>query len=269
MPYLAYAGEKVRLSGEETVVGSGAQATWRVQNADLAARHFTIKVDSGGGAHVKSCTNGAIVAVDGSPITSEGAELKTGTVILAGSARFVYLANENDAIPRPSSDNVAGAAYVVNEGTRKAYPLARRTITLGRDAGSTILLKDPSASRFHADIRSEAGQYVLYTSSPAGTRVNGTAVDGPTILREGDAIAMGGTELRFTRKTLPDDVAIAQDDEASDEKLSRRSTTMMSSIEDSAPTSGNRKFTAEKMMTPPVIAAVVVVLVLIGWLAMR
>ena len=98
------------------------------------------------------------------------------------------------------------AAHLIDEGSRGAYPLAHRAITIGRDTSSVIRLKDPGVSRYHADIRAENGAYVLYPLGSSGTFVNSERIAAPRALAEGDRIEIGGLSLRFTRAPLPDDV---------------------------------------------------------------
>ena len=44
MPFLEM-NEDLREVTSETTIGSGAQASWRIANKDLAARHFTIRLN--------------------------------------------------------------------------------------------------------------------------------------------------------------------------------------------------------------------------------
>jgi pSer/pThr/pTyr-binding forkhead associated (FHA) protein len=90
-------------------------------------------------------------------------------------------------------------AFLVNDGERMAFPVRRRTTSIGRDAASHIVLRDPAVSRFHADVRAEAGEHVLYSMGSAGTTVNGVRVSGPQLLEEGDQVGVGSAVLRYTR----------------------------------------------------------------------
>jgi len=61
----------------ELVVGSGAQATWRVRNADLMPRHFVISAQAKGG-RLRPHSSDAVVSVNGRQVSSEGVDLKDG-----------------------------------------------------------------------------------------------------------------------------------------------------------------------------------------------
>lgn len=90
-------------------------------------------------------------------------------------------------------------AWLVDERWTKAYPLGDST-TIGRGAGSTIILRDPAVSRNHASVTKQATGYVLRSQGSAGTKVNGIRVGSECVLQEGDVIEIAFTTLRFTLK---------------------------------------------------------------------
>jgi pSer/pThr/pTyr-binding forkhead associated (FHA) protein len=229
MPFLDNGTTSVEVTPGELLVGSGAQAAWRVINADLAARHFTLKVAPDGSTMLKPYSASTIVVVNGVAATQAGIPVKVGDVIAAGSTRFFYTKDLEE--PRPDfsvPDRRAG--YLVDEAERKAYPLSKRTTSVGRDVGAGIPLRDPSVSRFHADVRSEAGEFVLYSMGSAGTHVNDQRVAAPKMLEEGDRIRIGDTTLKFTREALPQGMAIAKLGEGEEDALARRSTVTLRAV---------------------------------------
>jgi diguanylate cyclase (GGDEF)-like protein len=70
---------------------------------------------------------------------------------------------------------------------------------LGRDPACTIPLHDFGVSRRHVVITpDDDGNYILQDlGSTNGTRVNGTTVEGPRVLKDGEKIFVGDTVLRF------------------------------------------------------------------------
>jgi pSer/pThr/pTyr-binding forkhead associated (FHA) protein len=86
---------------------------------------------------------------------------------------------------------------VVNGSPETEYTLAKGTVTLGRAADNDIVLADRLASRHHARVvcAPDGCEFVDLSSS------NGSWIGGQRVarraLREGDVIAVGGTELRF------------------------------------------------------------------------
>ena len=79
----------------------------------------------------------------------------------------------------------------------RTYVLRPGITTIGRRDDRDVVLDDPAASRIHAEIRTtpEACELVD-TVSANGTRVGGTSVQ-QHILRDGDVIEIGDTQLRF------------------------------------------------------------------------
>ncbi|NUQ19656.1 MAG: FHA domain-containing protein [Gemmatimonadaceae bacterium] len=222
MPVLETGGTIRELNDGETVVGSGANATWRLGGADLAARHFTVALGDDGQATVKSCSTQNVVLVNGRQLGVRPLPLADGDTIAAGTARFVYAKDASSLRPATNADN--SPAYLVDERARMAFPLARRSVSIGRDAGSIVVVRDPQVSRFHADVRTEAGAHVLYSMGSAGTLVNGHGVAAPRVLESGDKIEIGQTTLLFVRGNLPPGVKVSQGPVPAEEDWSRRPT---------------------------------------------
>ena len=73
-----------------------------------------------------------------------------------------------------------------------------QTITLGRASDCTIPIRDKFLSRKHAEISYESGTWhVKDCGSVNGTLVNGTKLTAPTVLRPGDRIVLGDSEVVF------------------------------------------------------------------------
>lgn len=219
MAVLEHNGSVIPL-GPDTTFGSGAQVTHRVQGRDLAARHFVVRIDPSGVAMVAPTGDACVVTVDGVQVPRTGAPLREGAIIAAGQAQFVFGAGE--VAPRGIALPDA-QAYLIDTTARRAYSLERRTVQIGRDAGAGIVLKDPTVSRFHADIRSEAGGHVIYSSGASGTFVSEDPVTAPRLLVSGDEIRIGRMSLVFTT-TAPPGMKIHQPAGAEESAANRRST---------------------------------------------
>ncbi|HSJ64271.1 MAG TPA: FHA domain-containing protein [Gemmatimonadaceae bacterium] len=258
MAVLEHEGRSIAL-GPDTVIGSGAQATHRVQGQDLAARHFVIRLDPAGGGTVSPSGDACVVALDGMQVPRTGAPLRDGAVITAGQGRFVFGAGAQapSAPPAPHP-----AACLVDTTARRAYSLERRTVQIGRDAGAGIVLKDPTVSRFHADIRSEAGGHVLYSSGATGTFVNEEQVSRPRLLVDGDEIRIGRMTLVFAL-TPPPGMKVHTPGGADDPAaINRRSTQLdMRAYPDAGRTRAN--------VTPLLVGAVVVLSGVVAFLLLR
>lgn len=93
-----------------------------------------------------------------------------------------------------------GLAYLLiergpNAGSR--IELKRFPLTIGRDPGNDIVLRDSEASRFHLRIKRRERLFILEDlESRNGTYINGDRVVNST-LATGDRILVGSTELAF------------------------------------------------------------------------
>ena len=258
MPFLESQGEVREIGTGELLVGSGTQAGWRIPSADLAARHFAV-TSSAAGTHLRPLSAQHLVVVNGRAV-AEPVPLADGDVIAAGTTRFLYL--EQAEGRRPDAwDAQQREAYLVDERDRQAYPLDRRAVTIGRDAASRVLLRDPTVSRFHADVRREAGQYVLYSMGSAGTQVNGRRSAGAQLLEEGDRIEIGDTTLLFTY-SAPQGMTIVRGGDESEDRSSKRDTVLHQRAVEFDKVSGSGG--SRNMMLA--ILAVMVVIALLIWI---
>lgn len=79
--------------------------------------------------------------------------------------------------------------------------LDRSIIHLGRHESNDVIVSDRRVSRFHAEIRFEHGQFVLYDlGSTNGVRVNGVPMRQPVPLRNNDIVGIGEHEFVFQRR---------------------------------------------------------------------
>lgn len=77
------------------------------------------------------------------------------------------------------------------------YELGEKS-RIGRHPDCDLQLLDRLISKVHAEILHENGHYVMVDlQSKNGTRINDTTIDAPTVLRDGDEIAIGTHVLRF------------------------------------------------------------------------
>lgn len=193
--WLAFGAQTRELRDGEIVVGSGADADWRIGTADLMPRHFAITVYDLN-ASLRATSKNNVVVVNGKQLIGVPYLLNDGDVISAGAGRFLF----SDQAPRtdlPPSEPQR-AAYLANQSTGRGRELISRSTMLGRDASVAIAIDDPAVSRFHAEVRREAGGFVLHSLGSAGTLLNGRKVAGPTLLAEGDVLEIATRRWQFT-----------------------------------------------------------------------
>jgi hypothetical protein len=82
----------------------------------------------------------------------------------------------------------------------KVFPLSKERVIIGRLDESDVVLSDPGASRRHAEVRRQDGEFVIADlGSTNGTMVNEASI-GERTLEEGDRITIGKTVLEFRRR---------------------------------------------------------------------
>lgn len=95
------------------------------------------------------------------------------------------------------------SAYVCyrNKGVNKKVP-CKAVLTLGRDKNSDIVIVDLLASRNHAMVRrlGHNDYYLIDSGSSNGSFVNSHRVTIPRLLKTGDRIQIGGSELIFEQE---------------------------------------------------------------------
>ena len=103
----------------------------------------------------------------------------------------------NCGMPRPGY--VAPLELVLGDRTR--VPVLEE-MTIGRAAGSTVVLEDPTVSRLHARISGNGGGTATIedAGSSHGTFIDGTRIDRPMQLRDGIQLRLGDQEMRVERR---------------------------------------------------------------------
>jgi len=79
--------------------------------------------------------------------------------------------------------------------------LERAIIHIGRNTSNEVVVNDKRVSRFHAEIRFENGQFLLYDlGSTNGVKLNGAPTRRPVPLRNNDIVTVGSHEFVFQRR---------------------------------------------------------------------
>jgi predicted component of type VI protein secretion system len=209
MAWLEYRGRLRRLADGETVVGGAPNVGLHIGDADLLPRHFVLRV-AGDDVYIRNWSPDTVVALNGRQMAAEESRLDDGDTISAGSAHFHIWRNEPDLPPVTTerTDSQPPKAHLIDTRENVAYPLDRLSTNIGRATANVIRVKDPTASRFHAQVRREAGGFALHSVGSSGTRINGRRVGPPQLLEDGDEIEIAYTTLRYTRATPPEGVTI-------------------------------------------------------------
>ena len=208
MAWLEYGGRLRRLADGETIVGGVPAAGLHVPDADLLPRHFVLRL-AGDDVWIRIWSADAVVALNGKQISTQECRLDDGDTISAGSIHFhVWRARPELSVTAEHEAGKPPRAHLIDIREQVAYPLDRLSTNIGRSAANVIRVKDPTASRFHAQVRREAGGFALHSIGSSGTRINGRRVGAPQLLDDGDEIEIAYTTLRYTRATPPEGVTV-------------------------------------------------------------
>ena len=174
-------------------IGSGVEATWRIREPDLLRLHALVMSDGSVGAPtVSRATSEAEVRVNGELLTGDPHRLQPGDVITMGAHEFRF---ESEA---PPSVTGTGTGWLLDARRDRVYALGQDATTIGREAGSTVLLQEPEVAKIHARLERDGDDIRLHPELGAVMLLNGAKVEKTTRLADGDAIGIGRTVLWFT-----------------------------------------------------------------------
>jgi hypothetical protein len=98
--------------------------------------------------------------------------------------------------PVPAASVGGSGLWLADPLTGQRHNLHPDVTTIGRAPENQIVLASPIVSGYHAEVRHENGQYVLYDKdSRNGTFVNGRRITAPNLIKAGWRIMIGDTEF--------------------------------------------------------------------------
>jgi pSer/pThr/pTyr-binding forkhead associated (FHA) protein len=159
----------------------------------VSRKHATIAVEDGTVTLTDTSANGT--AVNGA--RQRHTSLTPGDVIQIGP--FALAVRTIVAPERPVAERVTLTWRDKAGDHRETFSLP---LTIGRGAGSGLLLPDQAMSRTHATIAATAGQIIVTDSSRNGTFVNEQRVQ-RAVLHDGDRVRVGGTMLAVALALAP------------------------------------------------------------------
>ncbi len=102
------------------------------------------------------------------------------------------------------ADQTTPRLIVRESGATRDVTLGQAPTVIGRGAACQVVLASQKASRRHAEVRQENGNYVLVDmGSTNGTLVNGQRITAPHTLKDGDLIAIGQAQIVFRAGAPP------------------------------------------------------------------
>jgi pSer/pThr/pTyr-binding forkhead associated (FHA) protein len=222
MILLEIGGERYPIAAGETVIGSASDSAVVLEGVGVRPRHAVVQGMQAGAAAIRAADTEAEVRVNGVRLGSDptpllhgdkieisGQELLVVDPARAGSTQLFDSGAFADLVPPPETRGTGirtgGRLVCLTDG--REYHIGTGALSLGRDAGSDVVVSGDQVSRHHAEIRSEAEGYLLLDHSVNGTYVNGERIGKTHLLARADVIRIGHDEFRFyadpTRQPAP------------------------------------------------------------------
>jgi pSer/pThr/pTyr-binding forkhead associated (FHA) protein len=211
MIHLEIDGERHPIAAGETVIGSALDSAVVLSGEGVRPRHAVVQ-GAPPGAAIRTAEADAEVKVNGVRLGAEPTPLLHGDKIQIGGHELLVVdtarAGSTQLFDSGAFADLAPPKSVKGAGTRtggrlvcltdgREYTVGSHPLSLGRDAGSDVVVSGSDVSRHHAEIRSDAEGYMLLDLSVNGTYVNGQRIGKTHLLARADVIRIGNDEFRF------------------------------------------------------------------------
>lgn len=207
------------------VIGRDPECDLQLEDAGVSRRHAVVHADSSDGVWIEDMGSANGTFVDGRRVLGRvrltgGEWIRIGRTALALAEPLPATAQATRPIPGfaattdarrvvPPSSVPTASIEPARLRVRSADPavdgrvlaVGTEPVTVGREAGCALQVRDEAVSRRHAQLRlvSSGEVEVADLGSTNGTYVNGRRLSGPARLAEGDAVSIGSSVL----ETMP------------------------------------------------------------------
>jgi pSer/pThr/pTyr-binding forkhead associated (FHA) protein len=212
MIHLEIGGERYAIAAGETFIGSASDNAVVLAGEGVHPRHAIVHGASAGTAAIRVAAADAEVRINGVRLGAEPTPLlhgdkigigshelrvvdsaRGGSTQLFDSGAFADLAPPQ--VAKKAAGKTGGRLVCLTDG--REYTIGDQPLSLGRDAGSDVVVSGHEVSRQHAEIRRDPDGYILVDMSVNGTYVNGQRVGKTHRLARADVIRIGNDEFRF------------------------------------------------------------------------
>jgi pSer/pThr/pTyr-binding forkhead associated (FHA) protein len=212
MIHLEIGGERYAIAAGETFIGSASDNAVVLAGEDVHPRHAIVEGTPAGSAAIRIAATDAEVRVNGVRLGAEPTPLLHGDKIgigahelrvvdpaRGGSTQLFDSGAFADLVPPKVSKKAVGktGGRLVCLTDGREYTIGEEPLSLGRDAGSDVVVSGHEVSRQHAVIRRDPDGYLLVDLSVNGTYVNGQRIGKTHRLARADVIRIGNDEFRF------------------------------------------------------------------------
>jgi pSer/pThr/pTyr-binding forkhead associated (FHA) protein len=212
MIHLEIGGERYAIAAGETFIGSASDNAVVLTGEGVHPRHAIVQGAPAGTAAIRVAAADADVRVNGVRLGAEPTPLlhgdkigigshelrvvdpaRGGSTQLFDSGAFADLAPPQ--VAKKAAGKTGGRLVCLTDG--REYTIGDQPLSLGRDAGSDVVVSGHEVSRQHAEIRRDPDGYILVDMSVNGTYVNGQRIGKTHRLARADVIRVGNDEFRF------------------------------------------------------------------------
>ena len=188
--------------GEVEIPVDGAGVVGAIAVIDVTPTGSFIRPgEDGGGVRI----NGMLLTnptplLHGDKIDVAGQELRFSDDSTEGKTQYVSSEEVARLAEKPSSPPIRGVptgGRLVSLVDGKEYPVGPGGVSIGRDAGSDIVVAERQVSRKHAVVAPSPRGYEIQDHSSNGVYVNGSRVAKAQVLNRSDVIRVGTEEFRF------------------------------------------------------------------------
>ena len=188
------------LFDRKVAIGRDRDCALVLLGLDVARRHAVIHKE--GYSHVLESVSSKEVRVQANVIASS-VILNHGEIVRIGPYTLVYETSPPEDSWLEQNRKTVGSnlpfVLLIVEGgqQKKAFPLSRASVRIGRGSDNDIVLRDPSVSHHHAVLeRQPEGFFLRDLKSTNGTRVDGARCDAMAVA-VGVKIEIGKTTLQL------------------------------------------------------------------------
>jgi pSer/pThr/pTyr-binding forkhead associated (FHA) protein len=222
MSFLEVGGQRQAVPVGESVAGTEASATVRLQGADILPRHLLLSAASDGQVVVRRAVEDAVVLINGVRLGPQPTPLLHGDKVEIGAYELLFVDERRSGSTQyiQAVDPSALAAFAAKKGKvgkattatggrlvsltdGREYTITGPSLVLGRDASCDVVVISKAVSRRHAEIMVTPKGYVIVDSSTNGSFVNGEKIEGQRVLARADVIRIGEHDFRFYADVAP------------------------------------------------------------------
>jgi ribosomal 50S subunit-recycling heat shock protein len=217
MPVIKVNDKRYPLRPGANRLGAGADVDVRVDDDPAIGVQAIVDVESNEQAVIRPASDGAAILVNG-VVLAEPTPLMHGDKLEIAGTTLSYSVEKkagktqhmpasqissSTSRPTPARSTATSGGRIVSLVDGREYMIPSAGITIGRDAGSGIVVPEDEVSRHHAKVAPGRTGYTIRDFSANGVKVNGVRIKGSKLLSRSDIIKIGTEEFRFYADVEP------------------------------------------------------------------